>query len=412
MSQPALRIAGESGKSLPRKISFTVPALAAVTCPPDRRDVHVYDVKTPRLAYRVTVNGARLFYWIGKVNGRAERVRLGGREMTIEQARKLAAAHNHGAAEGISPGGAKRSVRQSDTLQELFDRWETTHAQERLAQRTRETDKSRFDTCFADWKTRKVLNISEADVRALHAKVGKERGHVTANRAVQLLRKLFNFARVPHNPASKAVEMFRERSRKRFILPAEMPALFNALDDEQTNPLIRDFVYLSLFTGARRSNVQSMSDEEVDLSRSVWTIPAEKTKAKEPIHVPLVPQAVEILNRRMGHASGFIFPSHGKSGHLVESKATWKDVLQRAELTDLRLHDLRRSLGSYQAALGSSLVVIGASLGHGDLAATQIYSRLHLDPVRQSVQAAVTAMAAAGAMKPQFKPAADAAATR
>ena len=61
-------------------------------------------------------------------------------------------------------------------------------------------------------------------------------------------------------------------------------------------------------------------------------------------------------------------------------------------LRHVRLHDVRRTLGSWQAALGASLPVIGKSLGHRDTAATAIYSRLDLEPVRRSVDAATEAM--------------------
>ncbi len=329
------------------------------------------------------------------------RVRLGGAEISIEQARRLASAKNGKAADGIDPSADKRTVRQSETLQQLFDRWCEDHADVRLAERTRVTDKSRFDTCLKSLASRRVLAITEADVRALHAKVGREHGKVSANRAVQLLRRLLNWGKVAPNPAAKAVDLFTERSRERFVLPAEMGPLFKALDDEKTNPLIRDFVYLCLWCGQRRSTVQSMAISEIDLERGVWTIPAEKTKGKRPIHVPLVAPALEIIKRRMGHPSGYILASYGERGHLVEPKAGWKGVLKRAKLNDITIHDLRRSFGSYQAAMGTNLPTIGASLGHANLAATQIYSRLHLDPVRQSVTAAVQAMQAAAVAKPQ-----------
>jgi integrase len=60
----------------------------------------------------------------------------------------------------------------------------------------------------------------------------------------------------------------------------------------------------------------------------------------------------------------------------------------KAALKDLRIHDLRRTLGSWQAAMGASLSVIGKSLGHTDMATTMVYARLDLDPVRQSMQKA------------------------
>ncbi|WP_374759018.1 hypothetical protein [Dyadobacter chenwenxiniae] len=59
---------------------------------------------------------------------------------------------------------------------------------------------------------------------------------------------------------------------------------------------------------------------------------------------------------------------------------------------DIHLHDLRRTLGSYQAINGTSMQIIGQSLGHKSQQATQVYSRLTLDPVRRSVEEAVTMM--------------------
>jgi hypothetical protein len=59
------------------------------------------------------------------------------------------------------------------------------------------------------------------------------------------------------------------------------------------------------------------------------------------------------------------------------------------------MHDLRRTQGSWQAAMGISLAIIGKSLGHADLKSTQVYSRLQLDPVAHAVSRASGAMVAA-----------------
>jgi integrase len=68
-------------------------------------------------------------------------------------------------------------------------------------------------------------------------------------------------------------------------------------------------------------------------------------------------------------------------------------------MTDLRIHDLRRTLGSWQAKTGASLAIIGKSLNHKTHQATAIYARLDLDPVRQSVNTATAAMLEAAGLK-------------
>jgi integrase len=68
-------------------------------------------------------------------------------------------------------------------------------------------------------------------------------------------------------------------------------------------------------------------------------------------------------------------------------------------LKDLRIHDLRRTLGSWQAINGSSLQVIGKSLNHKSLKSTAIYARVDLDPVRESVNRATAAIVNASQKK-------------
>jgi integrase len=94
----------------------------------------------------------------------------------------------------------------------------------------------------------------------------------------------------------------------------------------------------------------------VDLERAVWAIPAAKFKTGKPLVIPLAPQAVEVLEARKrayGH-TGYVFPSTGKTGHLVEPKAGWARLLKRAGLENLRLHDLRHTLASWQVAQGQA----------------------------------------------------------
>src|ERR1700736_2385025 len=97
----------------------------------------------------------------------------------------------------------------------------------------------------------------------------------------------------------------------------------------------------------------------------------------------------------------WVFPSHGPAGHILDLKSRWASLLKRAKIENFRIHDLRRTQGSWQAAAGASLSIIGKSLGHSSTAATAVYARLDLDPVRQSMTAVNAAMLAAMKIKPK-----------
>jgi integrase len=140
-----------------------------------------------------------------------------------------------------------------------------------------------------------------------------------------------------------------------------------------------------------------MQWSEIHLERGEWRIPI--TKNGESQTVTLAPEVVDILRARQGINSPWVFPGTGVTGHLVEPKKAWKRVLTRAGIANLRIHDLRRTLGSWQAKTGASLVIVGKSLNHKSPSTTAIYARLDLDPVRESVDRATSAMLVAAGLK-------------
>jgi integrase len=106
--------------------------------------------------------------------------------------------------------------------------------------------------------------------------------------------------------------------------------------------------------------------------------------------------ALQIIKQRLcGLVGGFVFPGPGEAGHFIEPKFTWLRIRKLAKIKDCTIHDLRRTMASFQAMNGTSLSIIGKSLGHRTTAATAIYARIDLQAVRQSVDAAAQAMVAA-----------------
>lgn len=140
-----------------------------------------------------------------------------------------------------------------------------------------------------------------------------------------------------------------------------------------------------------------MQWSEINFVDSTWRIPL--TKNRIPQNVPLVKPAMDILNARrktISENEPFVFPGKGKTGHLVEPKKTWANILASSKITNLRIHDLRRTMGSWQAKTGASLTVIGKGLNHKSVQTTAIYARLDIDPVRDSMNTATDAMLKAG----------------
>ena len=376
-----------------RSINFTKRTLESLLPPVTGKRDYYSDIRTRGLRLCVTETGTKSFHVYRKINGRPERITLGRfPDLSVEQARGRASDVNARIAMGENPNDVRRALRGEVTFSRLFTEYMERHA--KVHKRSWNGDQEQYDRYLSQWGSRKVSQISHRHIEALHSRVGRENGRYAANRLVALLSAVYSKGQkwqlVSENPA-KGVTRFREKPRERFLLGDELPQFFTALENESDGDL-RDYIWLSLLTGARKANVLGMRWEDIDLSRETWTIP--QTKNSTPHTVPLVPKAVEILEARSAapDRNEWVFAGSGKTGHLIDLKKGWKNFLSRAGIEDLRLHDLRRSLGSWQAATNTALPIIGKTLAHKSPNTTAIYARLDLDPVRDSMRRATDAM--------------------
>lgn len=322
----------------------------------------------------------------------------------IDTARDLAAQCMADIVNGKDIVQAGRDKREEETFGDLFNSWLDGAKQRK---RTWETDIRRYELYIKKpfgnraigWFTRDKVRRWHSALNGAKSQRGEGRiklGVHTANRCLALVSTVFN-SQLPDFPnPTVGVKPFRENSRSRFLQPDEIGRFFDALDSTATPEYLRDFVYLALFTGARRGNVGGMRWADMSFELRIWTIRAEESKNKEPMVIPLSDDAIEILKRRRKAArSVFVFPvKKGKTGHLQAPRKSWSALLDRAEISNLHFHDLRRSMGSYMTIAGASTTIVGKGLGHRDKKATQVYERLNLEPVRKSMDKAIKLMKA------------------
>ena len=381
------------------KIKFNKKDIDALSAPESGKRVIYHDTETPGLQLRVT--SVKTFFVNRRIKGGdPERITLGRYpNMTIDQARRKTKEIIHDIAEGKNPAEVKRGKKAELTFFDLFTEYLERHSKPR--KRTWREDESKYRTYLAKPLGRKKLSvIDRRDIALIHSSITKAGHDITANRVLALTSSIFGWAISAglweSNPAT-GIKRNKENTRDRFIQGDELPRFFQAVAKEE-NEAIRDYVLMSLLTGARRSNVLAMRWQDINFERAEWRI--EKTKNDTPQTVALSPEAMEILqNRKPSDDAVFVFPGSGKAGHLMEPKKGWKRILERAGIDNLRIHDLRRTLGSWQAKTGASLAIIGKSLNHKNQNTTAIYARLDLDPVRDSVNTATSAMLAAAGLK-------------
>lgn len=380
-------------------INFTEKTLAELPIPTDKRPMTYYDNGQPGLCIIVTYGGTKTYYFYTKFLGVPKRVKIGrvGVTKLVEarmKARELRTIADH----GTDPGQERNEALRDMTLKQFFDtQYYPRHVLVYTKQKSQAKVESMFRNYLPELHNRKMISITRIDLERIHSGLRNKISLYTANRTLGLLKHMYNKAiewgYPPHhgNPAV-GIKMFREKSRERFLQSDEITRFFAALAEEP-NEAFKNYVLLSLFIGQRRQNMLSMRWSNVDLNLGFVLFP--DSKNGDPQRIPLISQALEILQDMHTHATDdWVFSSRAgsKSGHVEDFHRPWYALLKRANIEDLRFHDLRRTFGSYQAITGASLHIVGKALGDKTSAATQVYARLTMDPVRDSIQRAADKM--------------------
>jgi integrase len=218
-----------------------------------------------------------------------------------------------------------------------------------------------------------------------------------SNRCHQFVRAIFNwcvdkgsgpFRTGVENPAKGLKLPFEKKKEKAaardiYLEPDELERFEAALKDEPCADL-RDFLILARYTEARRSNVFAMRWDSIKWERGAWEVPYSKNE--EGYTCELQPEALKVLQGRYAERAAdaeYVFPGVGRTGHLVNLNRHWNEFRKRANLSRIRLHDIRRTEPSYQAMAGVSLAIIGKGLGHKPGSTqTALYARLAQGAVR------------------------------
>jgi integrase len=416
----------------------------------------LWDDDPPGFGLRLFPSGKRSFVLSYRVNNRKRMMTIGAYgPLTLDQARKKARAELAKVETGnADPLEERQKAARGETIADLCAAYMERHGN---AKKSGTDDQRRIDRYILPaWGNLKASAIKRADVAALHSKVGK-RGPYEANRVLALLSKMVELARrwgyVPEdhvNPA-RDIDRFKEQKRDRYVTPAELPHLAEAINAEP-NESARNALWLYLLTGVRKSELLKARWDDVDTERAELRLA--DTKAGRTHYIPLSAPALALLREiPRQHGNPYILPGAKPGEHLVNVSKPWGRVRTAATLArwreepevaalidrltearaaskskhaakdwtptpslaeirraaaaealdlppaidDVRLHDLRRTVGSWLAQSGNSLHLIGRVLNHSNASTTQVYARFGEDNVRTALeQHGANIMGAAG----------------
>jgi integrase len=394
-------------------VNFTKRSLLAIE--PQNERIRYRDVggaaSVRGLGLEVLPNGKKTFRFEQKVNQRNIKVTLGTfPELTVEQAREMAKNTAHEIAQGINPNAIKKQQKNAQDFDDLFAFYIVSLELDVKAGTRRENAIQKAETLYRlHLKPRigksKIDGFLRANAKTVLNKILADKGYSLHNHSLTLLKSMFNRAEYDYNPFSECKKIDEAlHRRERILSPEELQRLFQAIDIEE--PIYRDCVLMLLLTGQRKACVFSMQWSEINTTNQTWIIPTSKIKSKKPHVVPLSIAAMKVLNERKTQRSDsdFVFASsNSQSGHIADKSSAggfWRRIVKRAELynegtpeTNIRIHDLRRTLASYQVQSGGSIQTTSKLLGHSSINITSsTYAHLSVDNVREDLERTTAAI--------------------
>ena len=393
--------------------------------PPENGNQITYDKDVKGFGVRITKAGARAFILNYRADGRERRITIGSfPDWKTADARDRAKALKREVDNGGDPMGDRHADRAAPTISDLADRFVEEHLSKRRASTV--TDYKSILRLYIRPQLGKmrVADLRHSDVEKLHRSIAKTAPY-RANRAVAVLSKMLSLAvkweMRSDNPA-KGIERAPEERRERFLSPAEIGRLADALTAHKEKVSV-NAIRLLMLTGARRGETLAAKWTEFDLAAGVWLKPSAHTKTKKVHRVPLSAPALMLLGEmraeadkeiKRGGRAEYLFPGVKADEHLTEIKRVWASLCRTAGLavqvpkltsagkpvkdakgnpglvweSTVRVHDLRHTYASILVGSGLSLPIIGALLGHTQAATTQRYAHLMDDPLRAATERA------------------------
>ena len=350
-------------------------------------------------------------------HGRSRRMTLGRYgTLTVDQARKRARELLVDVSKDEDPIALKAKQRTAPKVNDLLDKYLAEHVERHNAPSTQGAVRDIVVRIIRPkLGTLRVDAVTRADIAKLHS--GMAATPRQANFVLSVISKAFNCAeawgmRPEFSNPVRGVKRYKENHRDRFLNDQELTRLGAVLNEAEklglpwaikapkakqkhlpkdamsrstpVDPFVLAAIRLLLFTGARLSEVLSLEWRHVDLDARTLSLPARKGGGRA-LH-PMNEATAKILDGLLRfEGSPFVLPRVRDPQRYLAKEVVenaWQRIRHHAQIADVRLHDLRHTVGTFAARSGGNAFLIGHLLRHANISMTARYVNRDMDPIR------------------------------
>jgi integrase len=363
------------------------------------------------LYFRITKEGTAFWVFRYSIGGKRRQQLLGnyGRTpsgISLRDARDLVALKRTDVKNGIDPIVEKKRTQliQMTTVNQVAEDW-LSECSKRLEnpQIPARVYKKDISPAIGELAIRRVTT---PDILGVVRSINNSGRPAISNDALTYCKQLFNhgvkLGLLQYNPAlalSTQDAGGTEKSRTRILSVDEVKIVFQVFRDNAHIFTRENYlaVALLLSLGVRKGELIAAKWDEIDLDKLVWTLPAERTKTKVEIQIPLPELTKELFVELQYRANGseYVFPSRRASkrrGYISDdtlnhalaklfglkvdgNKKPLPNILGNAGIEHFVVHDLRRTCRSLLAEIGTASHVAERCLNHKLRGIEGVYDR-------------------------------------
>ena len=353
-------------------MKLTARTIGGIRRPAGKTDHIEWDDDLPGFGLRLRGSGDRpRKTWVAqyRAHGRTRRMKIGTVEkLSPDEARKAARQILAKVEVGHDPQAEKAARRQLDghTLASVVADY--LGAKQAVVRHNTHRELVRYlaGPHFKPLHGMPIDQITRKDVAFRLTKIVAEKGSISAARARAALSALYAWA-LGHglaetNPVVGTLKPQDAVPRSRVLADCELASIWHACGDDAFGKTVK----LLILTGARRSEIGGLCWSEIKLDIGTWTLPAARSKNRRAHVLPLPQAALDIIatvprmarrDQLFGERSAFGFTKWEAAKRKLDARVG-------DEVTAWKLHDLRRTVATRMADLGTQPHIIEAALNH------------------------------------------------